>query len=379
MKRHRIVHVLPFANVGGTELGTLRIAKAIDDSRFTNVALCLKDGPAVQSIFESAGIECAVYEPPVPSYRHAARFLSASRKLAGVLQRVGADLVHGADMDAAFCSGLAGRLAGVPVISHVRNRYEDLSRRDRSFLWPVKKFVFVSRDTWRKFGYAVPEHRGTVIYDGIDIPGVDGADRARIRHELGIPADAPVVGMLARVAPQKDFATLARAAARVLAVTPQARFVIVGDYTSEHTYREHYRSIQQVLQECAVSNSFIFTGHRADARSVLAAMDVFVLTTHWEGLPLVILEAMAQGLPVVATAVDGVPEVIQHGETGFLHAHENDEELAAHILTFLHDRPLAERMATAGKESVRTRFGTQRFGDEMNALYAQVLKFKAEP
>ena len=371
--RKRIAHILPFPHVGGTEHGTLRIAKAIDATRFTSVAFCLKDADPVRALFENAGIECVTYEPAIPSYRHAATFLSSARALAGVLKRERADLVHCADIDAAHHTSLSGRLARLPVISHVRNRWDDVSRRDCSFLRAVQKFVFVSQDTWRRFSCKVSDSRGVVIYDGIDIPTPGADDRARIRHEFGIPAHAPIVGMMARVHPQKDFGTLAKAAERILGTVPDTRFVIVGDHASASTYREHYSWVQQVLAERGISESFVFAGYREDALSFLAAFDIFVLATHWEGLPLVILEAMAQGLPVVATAVDGVPEVIQHGETGLLHAHENDEELAGHLLSLLGDRSLAARMGSAGKAMVQTRFSTGAFGRNMNELYDRML------
>ena len=368
----RIAHVLPYPNVGGTEHGTLRIAKAIDPSRFSSVALCLPGADPVRSLFEKAGIECATYEPPVRSYRHAPSFLSSSWKLARLFKNLRADVVHCADVDAALHVALAGRMARLPVISHVRNRFDELSKRDCSFLWPVKKFVFVSRDTWRGFACQVSETRGTVIYDGIEIPSPRPDDRERVRREFGIAGDAPVVGMMARVHPQKDFGTLAKAAVTILAEAPATRFLIVGDHTSAETYREHYRWVQEMLAQHGVKDSFVFTGYREDARSFLAAFDIFVLSTNWEGLPLVILEAMAQGLPVVATAVDGIPEIVHHEQTGLLHAHQNAEELSAHILRLVRDRTFADRIAMAGQALVQTRFTVQEFGRNLNDLYGQV-------
>jgi glycosyltransferase involved in cell wall biosynthesis len=371
--RHRIAHILPWPYVGGTEHGTLRIAKAVDSSRFTNVAFCVPNADPVRSLFDNAGIPCATYEPPVPSYRSGAAFLSASFRLARELKRQRADLVHCADLYAAHHAALAARLAGLPVLSHIRNRFENMSSRDCTFLWPVKKFIFVSRDTWHRFGFSVSQGRGTVIYDGIDIPASDDGDRDRVRREFAIPETASVVGMMARVAPQKDFVTLARAAVRILEVQPQTRFLIVGDHTSASSYREHYDWVQALLRAHGVIDSFIFTGHRPDARRFLEAFDVFVLSTHSEGLPLVILEAMAQAKPVVATDVDGVPELIQHGETGLLHSHENHQELAAHVLTLLRDRTLAERIGAAGRRLVQTRFTTAEFATNMNSTYAAAL------
>jgi glycosyltransferase involved in cell wall biosynthesis len=370
----RIAHILPFPSVGGTEHATLRIAKAVDPSRFDSVAFCLPNAAPVREFVTDCGIPCAIYEPPVPSYRHGRTYLRSSMRLARELLRHQADIVHCSDLQAAHQVALAGRLAGLPVLCHIRNRFEDISRRDRSFLWPVRKFVFVSRDTWRHFGYEVPPERGTVIYDGIDVPAAENelTDYASVRREFGIPAHAPIIGMMARVAPQKDFATLARAAAHILKAQPDARFLIAGDYASDKN-RLHYQRVQADVRACGVSDAFIFTGYRRDVPRLLNAFDVFVLSTHCEGLPLVILEAMARGKPVVATAVDGIPEIVHDAESGLLFPHEDHGALASHIAGLLRDRAWSRRLGEAGRRLVRNAFSATQFAEAMNAVYESML------
>jgi len=370
----RIAHILPFPSVGGTEHATLRIAKAVDPSRFTSVAFCLPEAAPVREFVKDCGIPCATYDPPVPSYRHGVSYLRSSVHLARELLRRRVDIVHCSDLLAAHHVALAGRLAGLPVLCHIRNRFEDISRRDRSFLWPVHKFVFVSRNTWRHFAYTVPPERGTVVYDGIDIPdgGDEAIDYASVRREFSIPEHAPVIGMMARVAPQKDFATLARAAVRILEAQPDARFLVAGDYASEKN-QEHYRQVQADVRACGVAASFIFTGYRNDVPRLINALDVFVLSTHCEGLPLVILEAMARAKPVVATAVDGIPEIVHDAESGLLFPHQDHETLASHITGLLKDRDWSRRLGEAGRRLVRTAFSSTQFAEGMNAVYESML------
>jgi glycosyltransferase involved in cell wall biosynthesis len=372
---HKIAHILPFPAVGGTEHATLRIAQALDPSRFTSLAFHLAEAEPVRAIFTDAGVRCAVYEPAVPSYRHAVGYLRSSLKLARQFREQRVHLVHCADMLAAHHAAMAGRLAGIPVLCHIRNRFDATSRRDCSFLRLVHRFVFVSRNTWQHFACAVPPGRGVVVYDGIDVPltASAGDDRESVRREFHIPEHAPIIGMLARVAPQKDFATLARAAARILQVQPGTRFLVAGDYTGAGN-REHYQEVRRDLEECGVAGSFLFTGYRQDVPRLLNAMDVFVLSTHKEGLPLVILEAMARAKPVVATAVDGVPEIIQDGETGLLFPHEDHEQLAAHVIGLLRDRQWAARLGEAGLRVVQTRFSKEQFAAGMGAVYAALLE-----
>jgi glycosyltransferase involved in cell wall biosynthesis len=370
-----VAHILPFPTIGGTEHATLRIARAVDAARFRSVAFTSAGADQVQMFFADAGIEAVKYSAPVHSYRRAAAFLRDSARLAAQFRTHRVDLVHCADLLGAYHAALAGRLAGVPVICHIRNRFAFISRRDRSFLWPVRRFVFVSRDTWTHFGHPVPPQRGVVVYDGIRTPATatHEEDRRSVRQEFGLGPDEPLIGMMARVAPQKDFSTLARAARIVLGHEPRARFLIAGDYDSAPNYRTHYQQVQAEMEACGVRQAFIFTGQRSDVPRLLSSLDVFVLSTHWEGLPLVILEAMAFGVPVVATAVDGVPEVVHHGETGLLVRHEDPDELASSIRELLADRRRAAELGAGGRTLVQDRFTETQFAAAMNVVYAMTL------
>jgi glycosyltransferase involved in cell wall biosynthesis len=168
--------------------------------------------------------------------------------------------------------------------------------------------------------------------------------------------------------------TLARAAKRVLDVVPAARFVIVGDHEQHAAHREHFALVQRELERLGVAHAFIFTGFRSDVARVMAAFDVFVLSTHFEGLPLVILEAMAMQLPVVATAVNGIPELITSDSVGLLAPHEDDETLADHLLALLRDPARARRIAAGGRELVERQFNARAFGENIAALYADALR-----
>ena len=367
-------HILPFHAVGGTEHATVRIAESVDSSRFRHVAFYVSGADPVRTFLEGRGLRAVPYDPPIPSYRHAVRFVRASLEMSRLLKEHKIDLVHCADLLAAHYGALAGKLAGLPVISHIRARFDVISRRDCSFLWPVDSFVFVSSNTRDHFGCASVRHRGTIVYDGIDVAPKIGALQARqkVRGEFGIAATAPVIAMVSRIAPAKDFATLAKGARRILALRPDVRFLVVGDLSST-TARAHYEYVADVLRQNGVERAFIFTGHREDISSILSATDVFVLSTHLEGLPLVILEAMACGRPVVATSVGGIPEIVRSGENGLLFEHEDAEALAMHVLRLLDDGALASRLAAAGLHVIETRFSRRQFGESMTDAYARAL------
>jgi glycosyltransferase involved in cell wall biosynthesis len=370
--RYNIAHVMPWAAVGGTEHATLRIARATGGAGFGHVMFCRRDAPEVRDFFEAEGFETVAYDLIEPSYRRAHVYARDSYRLAREFRRRRVDVVHCADVTAAFSGGLSGRMAGARVVSHVRNRHDGLSRRDQSFLRLVGKFVFVSEDTRRKFDYKVGPRRGVVVYDGLDVgPDVSAEDVADVRREFNLGEGVKLVGMVARVSPQKDFPTLVRAAARVVAARPETRFMIVGDY--EEANRDHYEEVLRALADAGVESHFIFAGFRTDVARLMSAFDVFVLCTNFEGLPLVILEAMAHGRPVVATAVDGIPEIVLDGKTGLLHPHGDDEALAAHLVALLGDDAYAARLGGAGREFVKMEWSRERFAADMVRLYRDVL------
>jgi glycosyltransferase involved in cell wall biosynthesis len=376
---YNVAHVLPWPSVGGTELATLRIAQAVEPSGFRGVAFCLAEAEPVRELFRAGGFETVAYEPVPPSYLHPRAFLRNSLALAREFRRRRVRLVHCSDVLAGFYAALAGRLAGVPVLCHVRCVFEEVPRRERGFLAPVTKFAFVSRDAWRRFGHKVSARRGLVVYDGVEV-GAHARDeeaRAGVRREFGLDADAKIVGMVARVAPAKDFETLAKAAARVLEVEPGVRFMVVGDNSREAPYRAHYEEVRAMLDARGLTRSFIFTGFREDVARLINAFDVFVLSTHGEGLPLVILEALARGVPVAATEVGGIPEVVRHGETGLLHAHGDDAALAEHLRALLSDEARAAALGEAGRRHVGSEFGRERFAREMTSLYRELLGERA--
>ena len=369
----RVAHILPWPSVGGTEAATVRIAGAIEGAEYTSVAFCLRGATPVRALFEEAGIPVIEYDAVEPSLRHPSRFVRSSLALARQLRAADVALVHSADVLAAYRSSLATILAGVPLITHVRGRFPSLSRRDRLFLLPVRRFVFVARDTWRVFGHAVSAQRGEVLYDGIDVRDDATSTNVAVRAELGIDAAAKVIGMVARVAPAKDYPTLIRAAAIVVARHPEAIFLIVGQHSGVREYEEHYRAVRALLEAHALTRHFVFTDHRADVDRLLDAMDVCVLSTHGEGLPLGLLEAMAKGKPVVATSVGGIPELVRHDATGLLVPPSDSDALARELSRLLDDPAFARALGEAGRAFVERDFGRASFRKRLRALYARVL------
>ena len=370
----RIAHVLAWPIVGGTEISTLRIAQGLAGSDYEHIAFCTTGAPLVESFFRTGGLPTSTFQAVDLSYRRPGPFLRASIRLARELRRQRVALVHCSDLMAGLRAAIGAKLARLPVLCHIRNPHPDIARHDRPLLRAVDRFIFVSRHAWDGFGYSVPAARGCIVYDGIELcPHDRMAGRRRLLEEFSLPSESRLVGMVGRLAPQKDHATLIRAAARVVAVDPTVLFLVVGDHIGTDMAREQYRTLARLASERGLTEHVIFTGFRDDVPQVLSGLDISVLATNFEGFGLVIVESMAQGTPVIATDVGGVTEIITDEVTGLLHRPGDDADLGAKILALLSSNSLEARLAGAGRRLVAERFTIRQFAASMARMYDETL------
>jgi glycosyltransferase involved in cell wall biosynthesis len=369
-----VLHVLPFPGIGGTEIATRRVAEAVRPFGVQSSALLLRPAADLQAYIEEGGIACldGLQRPEPSLLRNALSFLSSSRALARTFQAF--DIIHCADIHAAYYVAVAGRLAGKPVLCHIRNRAARIGQWERIFVGAASHFAAVSRDTLDHFPIRLRPSRTTVLYDGIDIPPrAAPAERAAaahtVRSEFGLPKDAVVAAMFARVNQQKDYPTLIRAAALLREAHPALRFLIVGDNARVETNRRHFAEVQDLARRSGVLDRFVFAGFRTDVARLMLAADLCVLCTHFEGLPLVLIEAMAAERACVATAVDGIPEALTDGVTGLLHQPGDAEGLATAIAKLIAAPVQRGAMGAAARVDAERRFSRDRFARDVRALY----------
>ena len=190
-----------------------------------------------------------------------------------------------------------------------------------------------------------------------------------MRAELGLVPGVPVLLMTARFAAQKDHPTLLQAVRRLKAEGRAFRVLLAGD----DPFGDRRARMEAECRALGLADKVSFLGIRRDVPSLLAASDLFVMPTLWEGLGLVFLEAMAFSLPVVSTAVSAVPEVVAHGETGIL-VPPRDPAALHGALAFLLDRPEERaRLGAAGRRRLEERFGLARMVEETEAVYRECL------
>ncbi len=257
------------------------------------------------------------------------------------------------------------------MVSHVRCDQPEQSRQERWLLKPVQRYVFVSRNTMDAGTIAHQPDQAEVLYDGVPLPRPD-LDRAAARAHYGLPHDAFVVGMAARFHVQKDHETLVRAVQMLAARSPHLRVLLVGNHDAPSA-RDYVAQLEAALHLTGTRHLVTFAGLEMNMERFYAAIDVKVLSTHFEGLPLVLMEAMAAGRPVVATAVSGIPEVVEHGTTGFLVPRLQPQPLADALFTLADDPATAVRMGRAGRARVEALFSDTAYQRNVAALYGRLL------
>jgi glycosyltransferase involved in cell wall biosynthesis len=284
-------------------------------------------------------------------------------KLWRCFRRLRVDVVHTHNAAPLVYAAPAARLAGAKTIVHTKHgdfRYPKRTLRlARLASRVVHHFVAVSPETADAARRNERPTRVVVIENGIplDVFGSPPAGaRESVRAELGIPRDAEVIGSVGRLVPEKDFALLVRATVPILG--EKMRLVLVGEGPARS-------DIESAIPDHA-RRFVVLTGARRDVPSVLAAFDVFASSSRTEGLPLAIPEAMSAGLPVVATAVGGVPGIVPP-EAGRLVPHGDEAALRAAIREMLADAPERGRRA---RDYATLRFGEDRMMNAYLALYA---------
>ncbi len=368
-----IVHVLSSFGMGGQERVALDLAggQAAAGHRVLTVSLApLPEGPLAAE-FRDRGLEIqTVAKRPGRDPR---LFLSLAR----LFRNRRADVVHTHNPQPLLFAALPAKLARAGLVHTKHGVNPDTRRRlamRRAAGRLVDMFVAVAQPTAQVAadGRECRADRLRVVANGIDLGrfNPDGDARRAIRRELGIPDDAFAVGTVGRLWPEKGHAYLIRSLAPVLG--DRFHLVITGEGPERENLARQIAELPGAGQPAAVH----LTGNRRDVPRVLAALDVFVLTSKSEGLPLVIPEAMAAGLPVVATRVGGIPQVVDEGVTGFMVAYGDEEALRGRLVALDADRQLARQCGEMGRERSLDRYSSRRMVADYLALYRQVVDTK---
>lgn len=363
-----IAHVLSSFGIGGQESVAVELARLQRRAGHTVLAVSLAslpEGPNAR-VFREAGISATTI-PKGPRVD-----LSLPLRLAAYLRRERATVVHSHNPHALIYGAPAARLAGAVAIHSKHGMNPDRPRRRwlrRTAARLLDAYVAVTPalGAVALANGDCDSRRLRVISNGIDVvrfaPNPDA--RSTVRAELGIPEEAWVVCTVGRLAPEKDQASLIDAMAPLL--SPQRRLVIVGDGPERE-------ALQAQIARIPGGPYVHMTGARSDVDRILAAVDAFALTSRTEGLPLVLLEAMATALPVISTAVGGIPDLVEHRATGLLVAAGGDRASLTRQLNWLSmDGTFSGQLGRAARHRAVKQYSVERMASEYEALYAGVL------
>jgi glycosyltransferase involved in cell wall biosynthesis len=338
----RVLQVVGNVIVGGMERFVERLVERMPRTRFEVIAACPCDGPLPQRL-QALGIEVVFTPMPEDPGWSAVQLLHAL-----VCQR-GIGVLHAHLPNAHLLAGLTGRLAGRPVLATIHGRQLALSDLEVHRAAGTHLSVVCRQSQLHALGLGADPARLACEPNGVDTArfrprsGPRSAASSALREQLGLAPEVPVVGFVGRLSPEKGPEVFVRAALLLAGMQPQARAVIVGEGPMEAALRE-------LVARHGLQQRVLFAGPSEDMPAVYDALDVMVCSSHSEAMPLAVMEAMASALPVVATRVGGLPELVAHGHTGWLVAPGDVQDVAARCAGLLADETLRRRLGQAARE-----------------------------
>lgn len=359
-QRVRLLHLVLNLDVGGLERVLVNHVRSADRKRFDVGVLCLGEPGRLAGEVEALGVP--VYALGV----HGRGIGRGVRRLVRELRRLKPDVLHTHNLAAHLLGATAARIARVPVIVHTKHGRYDTSVWRRALGVRIASalssaVVSVSEDSAREAvsSEGVSARKIRVIHNGVDVAAITPGDR----FSRAPGTRAVSVGRLAQV---KDYPTLLRAARKVVDALPSFHLELVGDGPER-------AALERLRSELSLEGQVTFLGERHDVLERLRAADLFALSSTSEGLSLGLLEALAAGLPIVATRVGGNAEIVTDGETGCLVPPSDPSALAEALLACLTNPPRMSAMARAARRSAEERFDLARVVATCESLYLELL------
>jgi len=363
-ERPRVLFVTLPSAFSGAEQALCSMIKFLDRERFTPLAVTAREGVFAEKL-RSLGVEtvCPEWEVLDATLEN---FVYARQ----LFQRLRPSLLH-LNSGGPLPFVAAAVAAGVPMVQHVRNAnmngFHDGLAAARA---AIAVSEFLKREALR---FPVRAERIRVIYDEVDTEALrpEEFSRSVCRQEFGLPPDAGIVLMVARVVPNKRYDLMIDAAARIVKQVPGFQLVFKGDVYGDSML--HFK-LQSRIRLLGLENVVRWMDFVPDIRRLMAAADVLVLCSDREGLGSCVVEAMAMELPVVVTDSGGTHEIVDSGARGgFVVPSGDSEALAGRVIELLNDEPLRRRLGSAGREFVRARLDARISARAVMEIYGQVL------
>lgn len=366
----KLAYVVCTLNPGGTERLVVDMSRAYSSDMEVSV-FCLDQPGTWADGLRRMGV------PVYCLWRQPGLDLSITLRLARAFRKHGTDIVHAHQCTPWFYAALARIFCRGPrlILEEHGRFYPEVDKRlrrfvNRAIIAPLThRFIAVSADIRERLVRfeGLRRERIDVIYNGIDSTAtIDAGARAALRRELGFQDEDFVVGTVGRLDPIKNLPMLVKALLRAGAEASQLRGLIVGDGPL-------YGEIETLLLENDARQWIRMTGYRPDARRYVQCMDLFVLASYSEGTSMALLEAMAEGVPAVVTAVGGNPEIVENGREGWVIPSADEERLLESIRSAMEHRGLSRERGRAAREKVLQQFSFDGMIDRYLDVYRSLL------
>ena len=360
-KKLTILHAIDTTGPGGAETVFLDIAQQLQLPEYNNLAI-IKGSGWVEDQLKLRGIRYQIVKPyglfSIPYYY----------QLYKLIRRENVMLIHAHLLGSTLTYSILTLIARLPLVATLHGRV-DINPQERFVAikqtimrMGVDKLIAVSRDlaSYIESRGLFPRKAIDVIYNGVDQYRYKDRTVTKLKEQLHIPADAIVIGSLGNIRPAKNYETLISAVS--LLKKPQLHFIIAG-----HKKKDLMDKLHAQMEMLGVAAQVHFIGFYDNTPDFLAQLDMFVLSSSSEGFSIATIEAMATGLPVIATRCGGPEEILQHLKTGYLVPTEMPDQLASAINYLLENPALTAQLASAGQEHMRNTFSL----DAMLCAYKQ--------
>ncbi len=352
--------------LGGAEQVVIRLAAGLDRRRFTPVICCMNEPGPFASQATSQGIEV------IALHKRPGIDLKMLRQLTQLMKARDVRIVHAHLWGASFWGRLAARMSGVPIIIVHEHGMQPWRGGlhflcDRWLAGRTNRALFASAQVMRTYQEktGINPATCTMIPNGVALT-VPDANRETLRQQRGWALDERVIISVGRLSPEKGYEDLLKAFALLAPRTPNVRLVLVGDGAQ--------RAALQTLQaQLGLNGRVTFAGQQQDVAGWLAAADLYVQPSRREGLPLAVLEAMAAGVPVVATDVGDLAQVIMDGRNGYLVPAQQPEALAEKLVTLVQQLDRQQAVIDAAKALVRERYSDAHMVQAVERVYEEEL------
>ncbi|MBI2252654.1 MAG: glycosyltransferase family 4 protein [Armatimonadetes bacterium] len=364
MQKIKILYLIPQFEAGGAEKQILLLSKYLIREYYKIIVISRR------GIWTDKLIKLNIPNYNIDFRNSALKFSYLIEEIIKIIKREKPDIIHCHTFLTALLVKLALKLSGfkAPTVTTVHG-WDNLNYSLRSFFlnFFTDKIIAISKSVKNNLtSNGAFKNKINLIYNGIDIEEYQAdVNKTEIKRQLGFLKEDCLVGMVARLEPQKNPALFIKSAKIAASKNPNIRFILVGGGSLEN-------QLKNLTKELSLEDKVRFLGARNDVPVLLRALDLFVLTSNWEPLGIVILEAMATGAPVIATRVDGVPELISHLENGYLVAPDNEESLAAAILNLLENPQKLNKIKESAFIKVKS-FSFEKMAQETLSLYNELL------